>query len=144
MNIIVSADHLRAMEAHGEHTYPNEGAGFLFGRGDEGSITIEAVTPIDNKREVEAQYNRYQLGPEDFVKAEMAAAHLDLSLIGVFHSHPDHPARPSQFDLDHALPYFLYLITSIEEGRAAVTTAWQLRLDRSAFDQDSIEISLPE
>ncbi len=143
MKITLQADLLYGIEAHGEETYPNEGAGFLLGRTEESGMVIASILPVDNKREAEAQHNRYQLTPHDFTQAELEAARRDLDLVGVFHSHPDHPARPSQFDLDYALPHFLYLITSIQQGRAVETTAWQLRPDRSAFDQDDLEISQP-
>ncbi len=59
-------------------------------------------------------------------------------MIGFYHSHPDHPAQPSQYDLDHAWPNMLYTITSVREGRVEVTTAWQLREDRSQFDERSL------
>jgi proteasome lid subunit RPN8/RPN11 len=143
MKITLQAHLLRSIKAHGEASYPQEGAGFLLGHGDELQLAITSILPVANKREVDAQHNRYLLSPQDFAKAEMEAARLDLSLIGVFHSHPDHPARPSQFDLDHALPHFLYLITSIDQGRAAVTTGWHLRQDHNAFEEDDLEISQP-
>ncbi len=140
MEIIISAENLRTIEAHGESTFPNEGAGFLFGTIEDGAVRVEQVLPISNKRESEAQYNRYELSPQDFVRAELEAGRLGLSLVGVFHSHPDHPARPSEFDREHALPNFAYLIISVMQGKAEVTYAWRLRADRAAFDGDSIRV----
>jgi proteasome lid subunit RPN8/RPN11 len=141
VDINVSAEQLRAIEAHGESTYPNEGAGFLLGAIQNNAVQVAHLLPIDNKREVEAQYNRYELNPQDFARAEMEADKRGLSLVGVFHSHPDHPAQPSQFDRDHAWPNFVYLITSIQKGKAEITTAWQLRGDRAAFDEDKIIVT---
>jgi proteasome lid subunit RPN8/RPN11 len=63
-----------------------------------------------------------------------------LDVVGVFHSHPDHPTQPSQFDLDHALPNFCYLITSVEKGTAVITRAWQLQADRGAFRENVLEV----
>ncbi len=140
MKVTLTAGQLRAIEAHGEASYPNEGAGFMLGRlagGD--TLSIEAVLPLENQREAGAQHNRYELAPRDFMRAEREAAERGLDLVGVFHSHPDHPARPSEFDRDHALPHFSYLITSVEGGRATVTRAWRLRDDRAAFDEDTLE-----
>ena len=141
MQINLSPDQLRAIEAHGESTYPNEGAGFLLGSVLADSVLVAHLLPIANKREVEAQYNRYELSPQDFARAEMEADKRGMSLIGVFHSHPDHPARPSEFDRDHAWPNFAYLITSIQQGKAQITSAWRLRPDRSAFEEDTIQLT---
>lgn len=138
MIVIIRSDDLQGIEAHGEKTYPNEGAGFLFGQEDGEQLFIEAIDPVENRRESEAQFNRYEVSPEDFIQAETKAAQLGLDLIGVFHSHPDHPAQPSQFDLDHAMPNFCYLISAIEGGQAKITRAWRLRADQDAFDEDTM------
>src|SRR5258706_12708137 len=121
----LSVDNLRAIEAHGESTYPNEGAGFLLGTVQADAVQISHLLPIDNKREAEAQYNRYELSPQDFARAEMEADKRGLSLVGVFHSHPDHPARPSEFDRDHAWPNFVYVITTVQQDKAQITMTWR-------------------
>lgn len=139
MKIRLTHEHLRAIEVHGEVTYPNEGAGFLLGHVNGDSVEVAATLPVPNKRKAEAQFNRYELSPHDFLRAELEAARRNLSVVGVFHSHPDHPARPSEFDRNHALPNLSYLITSVEKGRARTTCAWRLREDRSAFDEDLVE-----
>lgn len=144
MKIVLQPSDLRTVEAHGEATYPNEGAGFLLGRVDGDRVLIEQVRPVDNRRESEAQHNRYELSPRDFAQAELEADRNGISIIGIFHSHPDHPAQPSQFDLDHALPNFTYFITSVEKGQARITRAWRLREDRVAFDEDEISIAAPQ
>jgi len=140
MEITLSTACLRRIESHGESSFPNEGAGFLFGTMTGDAVKIQHIQPVINKREAKAQYNRYELSPQDFVKAEMEADKLGASLVGVFHSHPDHPARPSDFDRDYALPNFVYLITSVMGSKAQVTLAWRLRTDRAGFDEDSIQI----
>ena len=90
---------LTQIHVHGEQAYPDEGAGFLLGAySDNGTRTVKAIFPLANSREDEARHNRYLITPEDYLKAELAADRLGLSLIGVFHSHPDHPNRPSEFD----------------------------------------------
>jgi len=141
VEINLSADNLRVIEAHSESTYPNEGAGFLLGSVQADAVQVSQLLSVDNKREAEAQYNRYELSPQDFARAEVEADKRDLILVGVFHSHPDHPARPSEFDRDHAWPNFIYLITSVEQGKAKITTAWRLRPDRTAFDEDTIKLT---
>jgi proteasome lid subunit RPN8/RPN11 len=140
MEIALSVEYLRLIEGHGEASFPNEGAGFLFGLIDGETVEIRKARPVVNKREAEAQYNRYELSPLDFANAEMEADQLGVSVVGVFHSHPDHPARPSEFDRDHALPNFVYLITSVMGGKAEVTYAWRLRTDRAGFNEDTIKV----
>lgn len=140
MKVTLSSANMRAIEAHLESTYPNEGAGFLLGKSEGDCLRIQALLPIENKWEAEEQYHRYVLTTEDFMRAELEAAKRGLDMVGVFHSHPDHPAEPSIFDRDHAMPNFSYLITSIAKGSAKVTYAWRLREDRTAFDSEPIEV----
>jgi proteasome lid subunit RPN8/RPN11 len=69
------------------------------------------------------------------------AAKLDaegLEVVGYYHSHPDHPARYSDFDRDHALPNMSYVITSVVGGSIADTRSWRLRDDRTAMDEETI------
>ena len=136
--VSLSAEHLRAIEAHGEAAYPAEGVGFILGRVNGETVLVEALLPLPKRREAAAQHNRYELSPQDFMRAELEAAQRGADVVGVFHSHPDHPAEPSAFDREHALPNFSYLITSVMEGRAGVTRAWRLRDDRRAFDEDQM------
>ena len=86
----------------------------------------------------EGPRRRFLIQPSDYRAAEAHARVTRRALIGFYHSHPDHPAQPSQYDLDHAWPNMLYTITSVREGRVEVTTAWQLREDRSQFDERSL------
>lgn len=139
MKIILKSGDMRTIEAHLEAAYPKEGAGLMLGRANGDTVTIEALLPVINKREIEAQHNRYELSPNDFMQAELAAAKRGLDLVGVFHSHPDHPNQPSDFDREHALPNFSYLITTVEAGEAKATRAWRLREDRHAFEEDILE-----
>ncbi len=89
-------------------------------------------------REEGTRHNRYLVSPEDYLKAEVTADSLGLSLIGVFHSHPDHPNRPSEFDREWAQPFFSYVITTINEGKASTSCSWRLAEDRSKFEEERI------
>mgnify|MGYP001107995529 CR=1 FL=1 len=144
MEVVLTAAQKRIMEAHGEASYPHEGAGFLLGRVEDKRVVIEEVFPAPNQREAEARRNRYEISPHDFLRAEREAAGRGLEVVGVFHSHPDHPALPSAFDREHALPRFCYLITSVEGGKARTTRAWHLREDRVAFEEDTLIITSTE
>jgi proteasome lid subunit RPN8/RPN11 len=139
VTLILSPEILRAIQAHGEGAYPNEGAGFLLGRQSGAAKTVTATMPLENKWDAAGQYHRFELSSQDWLAAEAECDRQGLDWIGCFHSHPDHPAMPSEFDRDHALPWFSYIITSIEGGRAVVSRAWLLADDRSAFAEEEIE-----
>ena len=131
---------LAQIHAHGEQAYPEEGAGFLLGAySDNGKREVTVIFPLPNSREDQARHNRYLITPEDYLKAELAAEGLGLSLIGVFHSHPDHPNRPSEFDREWAQPFFSYIITSVQSGKAIESRSWRLIEDRTKFEEEEIK-----
>ena len=131
---------LRALHAHGEAAYPNEGAGLLLGHATDGRTkTVVDILPLENHWSAEEQYHRFLLTPHDMLKAEQEAARRGLDVIGIFHSHPDHPAEPSGMDCDWALPWYSYIITTVAQGRATVSRAWLLQEDRAAFDEERIQ-----
>ncbi|MGH9147987.1 MAG: Mov34/MPN/PAD-1 family protein [Vicinamibacterales bacterium] len=119
-----------AIRRHGTETYPNECCGALVGR--EGDV--QHAVQLPNTTE-EGPRRRFLVRPADYMQAEGAARHLGGDLLGFYHSHPDAPARPSQYDLDHAWPTFWYVIVAVEQGTPAAMTVWQLRDDRSQFDE---------
>jgi proteasome lid subunit RPN8/RPN11 len=129
---------LLQIHSHGEEAYPEEGAGFLLGA-DEPDRAVEAIFPLPNAREGSARKNRYLITPQDYLKVEREADRLGLDLVGVFHSHPDSPNLPSEFDREWAQPYFSYLITSVMVRRAAESRSWRLLEDRSKFVEESIQ-----
>lgn len=118
-----------------QKTYPNEGGGFLLGTLNGDTVVLRDVRPVENVFESEEQYHRYAMTPSDWMKLEDEADAQGLTLVGYYHSHPDHPAIPSEFDRVHALPNFRYLITSVQKGQAADFRAWQLTDDRSRFEE---------
>jgi proteasome lid subunit RPN8/RPN11 len=138
MKMQIPVDLLNQIHAHGETAYPEEGAGFLLGREDGETRRLISILSVENSREDGARNNRYLLTPEELGRAEDTAQRLGLMLLGVFHSHPDHPAQPSEFDRDWALPWFSYLITSVNQGKAELTRAWRLSEDRSQFNEEEI------
>ena len=124
-----------------EGTYPNEGGGFLLGHIADGKITIEDITQVENVFEEEEQYHRYAMTPQDWMRLEDLADERGLSLVGYYHSHPNAPAIPSDFDRDHALPNFVYIITSVKEGNAVDMRVWRLKNDRSKFDAETLTLA---
>lgn len=122
-----------AIRRHAADTYPHECCGALIGRA---GTVIEAFA-LPNTTE-EGPRRRFLVRPADYREAERRAAALDGELLGFYHSHPDHPAQPSQYDLDHAWPLFSYVIVSVREGVAGDMTSWRLRDDRSVFDPEEL------
>jgi len=123
----------------GETAYPNECCGVLIGEVDsEGIKTVKSTLTINNASENGEQYHRFLITPEDMMKAEQAARAKKLDVIGFYHSHPDHPSAPSGYDKDHALPFYSYVIVSVDNGKAQVLTSWELADDRSNFTQEKI------
>lgn len=131
---------LEQIYAHGEYSYPDEGAGFLLGYDDADQRHVAQIFITENAREDEARHNRYLVSPDEYLQAEIAAEMLGLSLIGVFHSHPDHPNEPSEFDREWAQPFFSYVITSVNEGEAVGLRSWRLAEDRSKFEEENISV----
>lgn len=124
---------------HAEKEYPYECCGFLYGHvsGDDRYITELRIQ--SNERE-SSRENRFLISPDEFRLAERHARNNNLEMLGIYHSHPDHPAVPSEFDREHAWPWFTYLIVSVEKGRAGILRGWQLQEDRSGYDELTLTI----
>ena len=135
--LVVPNQLVEQINEHVEKAYPEEGAGFLIG--DEGEV--KEILALSNAREDEARHNRFLITPEEYLKAELKADSLGLSLIGVFHSHPDCPNVPSEYDREWAQPFFSYIITRVDEGKAVSHRSWRLVEDRTKYEEEEIEIS---
>lgn len=136
--IILPRNILKQINASGERSYPEEGAGLMLGTEEGASRIVEQLIFLDNAREDSARHNRYLITAEDMLKAEMEAAKQDLSILGIFHSHPDHPNQPSEFDREYAIPWYSYLITSVHQGQAGESRCWRLQDNRGGFDPEEI------
>ena len=143
MTLVLRADVANAIRRHGAETYPNECCGALIGR--DGIAGVAYALPNTTE---EGPRRRFRVRPDDYRAAERRAAEQGAELLGFYHSHPDHPARPSQYDLDHAWPTFAYVIVSVageslahrsgEAAKAGDTTVWFLKEDRSAFEEGTL------
>jgi proteasome lid subunit RPN8/RPN11 len=127
-----------AIREHGRDAYPHECCGALIGR--DGIVT--STSPLPNVTD-EGPRRRFRVSDKDYLAVQRAADAAGDELIGFYHSHPDHPAVPSQYDLDHAFPSFAYVIVSVVAGEAGDLRSWTLRDDRSAFDEQTVEVSEP-
>lgn len=134
--LVVPKALVERINSHVESAYPGEGAGFLLGEDGE----VAEIFALPNAREEEARHNRFLLTPEDYMKAEMKAMELGVDLIGVFHSHPDCPNIPSEYDREWAQPFFSYIITRVDEGKVVSHRSWKLVEDRSKYDEEEITI----
>lgn len=136
--IDISPDLLRRIHQESVAAYPDEGCGALLGTfpAAVGPREVADILPIDNARESEEQYHRFRIDPLDYRRADDAAAALGLDIVGFYHSHPDHPAIPSDYDRDHAFPGLSYIVVAVEGAnrdhrRVARSTSWELAPDRS-------------
>ena len=135
----IPASFLKEIYTLGEKSYPEEGVGFLFGTDIDGKTReVKVIYPVKNAREKEARRNRYDVAPQDIIEADEKAEAMGLSIIGVFHSHPDHPDKPSEFDLKWANTFFSYIVTSVKNGKALASRSWQLKEDRSEFVEEEV------
>jgi proteasome lid subunit RPN8/RPN11 len=137
--LVLTPEQEAAIRAHGEADYPYECCGLLLGTfAADGRKTTAEVMPISNAREESAKRNRFLITPQELMRGERYARSRQLDIIGFYHSHPDHPAIPSGYDLDHALPVYSYVIVAVAQGRAGDVQSWELEADRSRFNPESI------
>ena len=135
--LTISRELADKIRAHGAETYPHECCGALLGKDE--PREIRGLFPMINRRD-DSPRNRFSVAPQDVVDAEKAARQQGLDVVGWYHSHPDHPARPSQYDRDHAWPWYSYIIVSVREGRPQDMTSWRLHEDRAEFSPEAIEV----
>jgi proteasome lid subunit RPN8/RPN11 len=127
------------IEQHGKQTYPEECCGMVLGSNKDTVQIVESIIEIDNSQG-ENRKRRFFITPQQYLQAERIAKEKNLELLGFYHSHPDHPAIPSSFDTEHALPFFTYIIVSISQGEAKSMTAWLLEENRLRFGERELSI----
>lgn len=128
------------IENHGIRTYPDECCGILLGKTEEdGTKVLAELFITDNSRNRSEQYHRFEISPDDLLRAEQDARKEKLDVLGFYHSHPDHPARPSEYDRQHAFPFYSYIIVSITRSKPDDFTCWVLDEKTFQFDEEKIE-----
>lgn len=142
MKVLVLSPELRQrIEAEGVAAFPNECCGILIGRElMDGSPrrVVDRVEPGKNVFEADERYHRFSIDPLIQLKAEKAAEAEGRQVLGFYHSHPDHPARPSEYDRQHAWPFYSYVIVSILAKRPEDMTSWVLNDQTEQFDRQEI------
>jgi proteasome lid subunit RPN8/RPN11 len=151
MATALSSDIAQKIRDHGAETYPHECCGALLGRDLDPAVTsdsdaarlptreILALYPLINRRD-DSPRNRFSVTSDDVRDAEKAAREKGIDVVGWYHSHPDHPAAPSQYDQDHAWPWYSYIIVSVANGKPQDMTSWRLTDDRSRFTGEALEV----
>ena len=138
MKIVLKEELMKEMENHALDTYPLECCGFVFGHETAEGRGITEVHRVENSKDGD-QRRRFEIDPLDYLKAERYALQNDLTLLGIYHSHPNHPAIPSEHDLRQAVPYLSYLILSANEDKITNVTSWQLVDEK--FKEEEIHIN---
>lgn len=141
--LTISQRQIESIKHHAEQEYPDECCGLLIGRfaddGSEAKVVLETMA-ISNAREKEVRHYRSLILPEELLRGERQARSQGLEIVGNYHSHPDHPARPSRFDLEHAWPTWSYVIVAVQKGHAQSLLSWELEPDRSHFNSEQVVI----
>ncbi len=155
MAIQLNAGQLESIRSYGAREYPNECCGMLLGHADGAVKQVSEVVPLRNLRHDtaraqellpledpgrESEKNRFLIDPQEQLRVEKEARARGLDVLGYYHSHPDHPARPSNYDREHAWPWYSYIILSVEQGQASELTSWVLSEDRARFDPERVKL----
>ena len=134
-NLRIPRSLFESIKSHAIDTFPNECCGFFFGSTDD-AITLSEVQSVKNSKTGD-QSRRFEIDPIDYMKAERYALENDLELLGIYHSHPNHPAIPSEHDLKQAFPDLSYIIISIKDGEFDDIRSWRLNEDKQ-FEEENI------
>ena len=128
---------------HGARDYPEECCGFLLGKDSDGRKRVAEAWPAPNSHG-ENHHRRFLITADDWRSGERYSTGKGLDILGFYHSHPDHPARPSEYDREHAWPWMSYIILSVQQQQPALMTSWVLAEDRTKFEEESVEICQPK
>jgi proteasome lid subunit RPN8/RPN11 len=139
-NIRLGPSALAAIRRHAASTYPYECCGALIGSSDGSGVDVVDVRELVNITD-EGPRRRFLISAADYRLSEAYATRVGAELLGFYHSHPDHPAEPSQYDLDHAWPNFSYVIVSVRAGAPGDLRSWRLGPNREAFEEETVDSS---
>ena len=139
MSLVWSEAHAAAIRRHGEAGYPHEICGLLIGERAGADKIVREVVPVENEwEEIGEQRRRFLITPRTFTREERRARAAGREILGFYHSHPDHPARPSETDREWAWPTYSYVILAVDGGRAGDLVSWILKDDRSGYDREPV------
>lgn len=136
--LIIDGSQEKRIRQAAEEAYPDECCGFLIGKAGNGVRTVTRIQESVNER-TDSLRNRFLIGPQEMLRTERELREGE-SVLGFFHSHPDAPARPSEYDRTHAWPWYSYLIVAVRQGRSEELTNWRLQEDGSEFTLEKLDI----
>ncbi len=139
LKTIISSEHRDKIRHYGESTFPHECCGFLLGTVDDDCKTIAEIIPVINER-TDSANNRYLISPDAYWEGEKQARSQGLEIVGIYHSHPNHPAEPSDYDREHAMPWLSYIIVAIENGQAQDLNSFVLSDDYTHFNPEPLDL----
>ncbi|MDW8050952.1 MAG: M67 family metallopeptidase [Armatimonadota bacterium] len=139
MKLLLSPEAAKAIRAHAREAYPDECCGALLGIETGEARHVRQVVRLENER-IDERRRRFYISPRQVLQVERYAHAQGLLLLGFYHSHPDHPAVPSEYDRQHALPFYSYPIVSVQGGKPTELRSWRLRDDRSGFDEETVQV----
>ena len=137
MPLKIGAGDVGHIHEHATETYPEECSGVMVGMNAEGMKVVVDVWRAENTHE-EERSRRFLIDPLVYMKFEQQADERDIEILGVYHSHPDHPAEPSEYDRDHAWPGWSYVIASVSKDNVEDMRSWVLKDDRSGYEEEPI------
>jgi proteasome lid subunit RPN8/RPN11 len=137
--IRLKQEHIDEISRHAETDYPYECCGILLGKFEaDNNKTVEHILLIANGREEKDKHNRFLITPDEIMHGEIFARKNKMDVLGFYHSHPDHPALPSDYDLERAWPIYSYIIVSVAKSKAEDFTSWELETNRAKFNSELI------
>jgi thiosulfate/3-mercaptopyruvate sulfurtransferase len=139
MSLVLNQDQIAQIEAEGIAAYPNECCGAMLGKDSaDGTRIVRRLEKLTNSFARDEQYHRFSLDPRELMQLEKRSAKMELAVVGFYHSHPDHPARPSETDRQNAWPFYSYVIVSIARAKAADMASWRLVESTQQFEPEKI------
>jgi proteasome lid subunit RPN8/RPN11 len=139
-NLVLTPAQKKQIEAEGTAAYPNECCGILYGRDVAGQRIVEELEPVANDFEEGEQFHRFSISGQQLMAAEKKCTDGKM-VLGFYHSHPDHPARPSEYDREHAWPFYSYVIVAIHQRQPKDMTCWVLDEVTDQFGQQEISLA---
>jgi proteasome lid subunit RPN8/RPN11 len=137
--LILSPVQVRQIETEGAAAYPNECCGILFGHDEPARRVVDRLMPVPNDFDETERFHRFSISPQLLMDAEKNAADMGDLVLGFYHSHPDHPARPSEYDRQHGWPFYSYIIVAIEKRTPRLMTSWLLNETTEQFEEQPIQ-----
>jgi proteasome lid subunit RPN8/RPN11 len=142
MSLVLTKEQIEQIEREGVAAYPNECCGAMLGRVDVTLLgnthRVSELRKLTNSFAADERYHRFSLDGRELMELEKAAGQAKLMVLGFYHSHPDAPARPSEYDRAHAWPFYSYVIVAIAKRQPVDLTSWQLDEITEQFNAETI------